>query len=165
MMSDLVSPFQAFLKQHGYQLTSERVEIAQVVGTQRRIFTTEELMAQLKEAGCHQSRGTVYSTVRLLAESGLILQLPQSSEARYLTSEQASLYAVCRCRCCGAEVLYRQPRRLKALHHATTYRYRLAQPLLIFYGVCHRCESDTAKTNNKRLANQAGRLQQAPTRR
>ena len=94
MMSDLVSPFKAFLKQHGYQLTSERVEIAQVVSLQRRIFTTEELMAQLKEGGYRQSRGTVYSTVRLLAEAGLIVQLPQASEAHYLTSEQASLYAV-----------------------------------------------------------------------
>lgn len=159
MMSDLVSLFKAFLKQHGYQLTSERMEIAQVVSLQRRIFTTEGLMAQLKEEGYRQSRGTVYSTVRLLAESGLIVQLPQASEAHYLTSEQASLYAVCRCRSCGAEVLYRQPRRLQALRHTTTHRYRLAQPLLIFYGLCQRCEREIAKTNNKKSAIQSDELQ------
>ena len=165
MMSDLVSPFKAFLKQHGYQLTSERMEIAQVVSLQRRIFTTEGLMAQLKEEGYRQSRGTVYSTVRLLAESGLIVQLPQASEAHYLTSEQASLYAVCRCRSCGAEVLYRQPRRLQALRHTTTHRYRLAQPLLIFSGLCQRCEREIAKTNNKKSATQSGRQQQASSSR
>ena len=165
MMSDLVSPFKAFLKQHGYQLTSERVEIAQVVSQQRRIFTTEELMARLKEEGYRQSRGTVYSTVRLLAESGLIVQLPQSSEAHYLTREQASLYAVCRCRSCGAEVLYRQPRRLKVLRHTTTHRYRLAQPLLIFYGLCQHCERETAKTNNKKSATQSGMQEQEPASR
>ena len=165
MMSDLVSPFKAFLKQHGYQLTSERVEIAQVVSQQRRIFTTEELMARLKEEGYRQSRGTVYSTVRLLAESGLIVQLPQASEAHYLTSEQASLYAVCRCRSCGAEVLYRQPRRLQALRHTTMHRYRLAQPLLIFSGLCQRCEREIAKTNNKKSATQSGRQQQASSSR
>ena len=165
MMSDLVSPFKAFLKQHGYQLTSERVEIAQVVSLQRRIFTTEELMAQLKEGGYRQSRGTVYSTVRLLAEAGLIVQLPQGDEARYLTSEQASLYAVCRCRCCGAEVLYRQPRRLEALRHAPTHRYRLVQPLLVFFGLCQRCERETAKTNNKRSETRSGGLQQASSSR
>lgn len=161
MMSDLVSPFKAFLKQHGYQLTSERMEIAQVVSLQRRIFTTEGLIAQLKEGGYRQSRGTVYSTVRLLAESGLIVQLPQASEAHYLTSEQASLYAVCRCRSCGAEVLYRQPRRLQALRHTTMHRYRLAQPLLIFFGLCQRCEREIAKTNNKKSATQSGELQKA----
>ena len=165
MMSDLVSPFKAFLKQHGYQLTSERVEIAQVVSQQRRIFTTEELMARLKEEGYRQSRGTVYSTVRLLVESGLIVQLPQASEAHYLTSEQASLYAVCRCRSCGAEVLYRQPRRLQALRHTTMHRYRLAQPLLIFSGICQRCEREIAKTNNKKSATQSGRQQQASSSR
>ena len=165
MMSDLVSPFKTFLKQHGYQLTSERMEIAQVVSLQRRIFTTEGLMAQLKEEGYRQSRGTVYSTVRLLAESGLIVQLPQASEAHYLTSEQASLYAVCRCRSCGAEVLYRQPRRLQALRHTTTHRYRLAQPLLIFSGLCQRCEREIAKTNNKKSATQSGRQQQASSSR
>lgn len=165
MMSDLVSPFKAFLKQHGYQLTSERMEIAQVVSLQRRIFTTEGLIAQLKEGGYRQSRGTVYSTVRLLAESGLIVQLPQASEAHYLTSEQASLYAVCRCRSCGAEVLYRQPRRLQALRHTTTHRYRLAQPLLIFSGLCQRCERDIAKTNNKKSAAQSGRQQQTSSSR
>ncbi len=165
MMSDLVSPFKAFLKQHGYQLTSERMEIAQVVSLQRRIFTTEGLMAQLKEEGYRQSRGTVYSTVRLLAESGLIVQLPQASEAHYLTSEQASLYAVCRCRSCGAEVLYRQPRRLQALRHTTMHRYRLAQPLLIFSGLCQRCEREIAKTNNKKSATQSGRQQQASSSR
>lgn len=165
MMSDLVSPFKVFLKQHGYQLTSERMEIAQVVSLQRRIFTTEGLIAQLKEGGYRQSRGTVYSTVRLLAESGLIVQLPQASEAHYLTSEQASLYAVCRCRSCGAEVLYRQPRRLQALRHTTTHRYRLAQPLLIFSGLCQRCERDIAKTNNKKSAAQSGRQQQTSSSR
>ena len=165
MMSDLVSPFKAFLKQHGYQLTSERMEIAQVVSLQRRIFTTEGLMAQLKEGGYRQSRGTVYSTVRLLAESGLIVQLPQASEAHYLTSEQASLYAVCRCRSCGAEVLYRQPRRLQALRHTTMHRYRLAQPLLIFSGICQRCEREIAKTNNKKSATQSGRQQKASSSR
>lgn len=165
MMSDLVSPFKAFLKQHGYQLTSERMEIAQVVSLQRRIFTTEGLMAQLKEEGYRQSRGTVYSTVRLLVESGLIVQLPQASEAHYLTSEQASLYAVCRCRSCGAEVLYRQPRRLQALRHTTMHRYRLAQPLLIFSGLCQRCEREIAKTNNKKSATQSGRQQQASSSR
>lgn len=165
MMSDLVSPFKAFLKQHGYQLTSERMEIAQVVSLQRRIFTTEGLIAQLKEGGYRQSRGTVYSTVRLLAESGLIVQLPQASEAHYLTSEQASLYAVCRCRSCGAEVLYRQPRRLQTLRHTTMHRYRLAQPLLIFSGICQRCEREIAKTNNKKSATQSGRQQKASSSR
>ena len=136
-----------------------------MVSLQRRIFTTEGLMAQLKEEGYRQSRGTVYSTVRLLAESGLIVQLPQASEAHYLTSEQASLYAVCRCRSCGAEVLYRQPRRLQALRHTTMHRYRLAQPLLIFSGLCQRCEREIAKTNNKKSATQSGRQQQASSSR
>lgn len=165
-MSDLASPFKAFLKQHGYQLTSERMEIAQQVGEQRRLFTTEELIAHLRGGGYRLSRGTVYSTVRLLAEAGLIVQIPQSSEARYLTSEQASRYAVCLCRNCGTEVLYRQPRRLRALRNATTQRYHLTQPVLIFYGLCQQCVRATTKdSNNKRSAPQGGVLQSSSSRR
>ena len=62
MMSDLVSPFKTFLKQHGYQLTSERMEIAQVVSQQRRIFTTEGLMAQLRRRAI--ARAVARSIVR-----------------------------------------------------------------------------------------------------
>lgn len=149
--SEIESLFRAFLKQHSYQITTERLEIARLVGMLRRAFTVEELIGHLKGGGYRQSRGTIYSTVHLLAHAGLIVQLPQMSEAYYITSKQAQDYAVCICRRCGAKMLYRQPSRLKTLGRSATHRYRSTQPLLVFYGVCQHCTRAITKGSyNKR---------------
>lgn len=144
--SGLAETFRDYLKQHRQKQTSERLSIASAVMEVRGVFSAKDVMMLLKEQGKRQSRGTIYSTIRLLAEAGLVLQLPQWGEARYLTSVQAATYAVCNCRLCGTQTLYRQSLRLKELKQQGVHRYGLVQPLLVYNGLCRECSSKQNRT-------------------
>jgi Fur family ferric uptake transcriptional regulator len=71
----LCAIFRRFLKGCGQKFTLERAQILDAIIRKDEIFEVEELLADMKAEGSRVSKATVYRTIRLLQEAGIIQQV------------------------------------------------------------------------------------------
>lgn len=64
--------FSKFLKERGQRFTKEREAILQKILSSRGHFDPESLYLKIKETGLKTSRASIYRTLNLLCECGLI---------------------------------------------------------------------------------------------
>ena len=65
----------ARLKENGVSPTQQRVEIAQVLLERPRHLAADQILDELHAAGNQISKATVYNTLRLFSEKGLVREL------------------------------------------------------------------------------------------
>lgn len=70
--SQEVTRFERFLKGRGLKLTGERFGILEAVFQRNHHFDAETLVAELRQDGGEVSRATVYRTLDLLVQCGLV---------------------------------------------------------------------------------------------
>jgi Fur family ferric uptake transcriptional regulator len=73
--------FQNFLGERGLKLTKERIAILKEVFSFHGHFEPEHLYLRMKEAGSKASRASVYRTLSLLVESGLVEKVTRTEKA------------------------------------------------------------------------------------
>lgn len=81
--------FRRTLKAEGLKYTPERARILDAVIQAPGAFTAEDVLARLREggAGAKASKATVYRTIKLLAQAGVIQQvLVQADQAHYVVT-------------------------------------------------------------------------------
>ena len=81
-----VEPFARFLRQQGLRMTSERRHILQHVFAAHTHFEAEDLQIRLREVGHRVSKATIYRTLKLLVESGILrvtMSHPDATSAQY----------------------------------------------------------------------------------
>lgn len=66
--------FKYFLKEKHLKYTNERKEIVQAIVSLNKHFNAEEIYQQLRSGGSNVSLATVYRTIPLLIDSGLIME-------------------------------------------------------------------------------------------
>ena len=109
--------FQAFLKQRGLRLTSERKAIAEIVFNLAPPFDVETLLGAVEQASSHISRSTVYRTLALLAASGLLTggsltrrlmtaPSPKEETPASLCISTHSKFIAGKCPWCGGDIIY-----------------------------------------------------------
>ena len=69
------SDIQARLAQYGIAATSQRVEVAEVLLAKPQHLAAEQILAMLRGKGSRVSKATVYNTLHLFAEKGLVRAL------------------------------------------------------------------------------------------
>ncbi len=80
----LCAVFRRKLKDEGQKYTPERAQILDTIIQLDDIFDAEQLQAELKGASIRVSKATIYRTLKLLQEAGIIQQVLVDSElARY----------------------------------------------------------------------------------
>ena len=65
----------AILEQHGVRPTSQRVRVAEMLLTAPRHITAEQILSALREGAGHVSKATVYNTLKLFVDQGLVRQI------------------------------------------------------------------------------------------
>jgi len=84
-IAPLCSVFRRSLKAQGLKYTPERALVLDAVVRVEGLFEAEEIMESLREAGHRVSKATIYRTIKLLQEAGLVQRvLSDNAEARYL---------------------------------------------------------------------------------
>jgi Fur family transcriptional regulator, iron response regulator len=63
------------LQGHGVSPTAQRVEIAGILLSARRHLSADQVLSRLDEQGAAVSKATVYNTLGLFAERGLVRQV------------------------------------------------------------------------------------------
>jgi len=101
----LISTFAAFLRRRGLRLTAERRHILQHIFSAHTHFEADDLHIRLREAGHRISKATIYRTVSLLQESGILRQslAPSGATSAYyeLVQEAGERHEHLQCEDCG----------------------------------------------------------------
>lgn len=86
-LEQLEERFKSYLYAHKGKVTNERLVLLRTIYKNEGHYSVDELMAMVKEQGTRISRATVYRTLDLLVQCGLIRRLAlEGQEARYESS-------------------------------------------------------------------------------
>jgi Fur family ferric uptake transcriptional regulator len=72
MITPLCSIFRQFLKRRGLKFTAERAQVLDAVLTKSGVFEADQLLSELRSAGHHASKATIYRTLKHLLEAGIV---------------------------------------------------------------------------------------------
>jgi len=73
--------FQTFLGEKGLKLTKERIAVLKEVFSSHEHFEPEQLYLRMKDSGSKASRASVYRTLNLLVESGLVEKVTRTEKS------------------------------------------------------------------------------------
>ena len=83
-MAPLCSVFRRYLKSLGLKYTPERADILNAIIEMDSLFEVEQLLSEMRGRGDRVSKATVYRTIKLLQDGGIITQaLFDSKQAHY----------------------------------------------------------------------------------
>jgi Fur family iron response transcriptional regulator len=92
--SDLDAPAESArrLSEFGIRPTAQRLQIAALLLAAPQHLSAEQILANLRAAGARVSKATVYNTLNLFAERGLIRQLSVDGARAWFDSNVAPHY-------------------------------------------------------------------------
>jgi Fur family ferric uptake transcriptional regulator len=73
-MAPLCAVFRRYLKTKNLKYTPERADILNRIIEKDDVFEAEELLLEMRQRGHRVSKATIYRTIRLLQEAGIITQ-------------------------------------------------------------------------------------------
>jgi len=83
-MAPLCAVFRRYLKSVNLKYTPERADILNAIIERDALFEVEELLADMRRRGYRVSKATVYRTIKLLQDAGIITQaLFDAKQAHY----------------------------------------------------------------------------------
>ena len=78
--SETSATAQAILERHGVRPTAQRLRIAEILLTQPRHLTAEQILETLRKFQGRVSKATVYNTLKLFVDQGLLRQIHADPE-------------------------------------------------------------------------------------
>lgn len=144
----LLERFRRHLRDHRLPVTRQRDLVAQTVFLSDEHLSVEAIQKQLRERGEHVGTATIYRTLDVLVQSGLV-RAHDFGEGfkRYEPLASQSHHEHLICLSCGKVVEFSSERleRMKALI-AEEYGFRHHHHRLEIYGFCRECQTRDAVT-------------------
>jgi Fur family ferric uptake transcriptional regulator len=141
MASEEQRRFAEYLKSEGLRLTQERRMILDEVFATHEHFEAEKIVAGLKRKGLHVSRASVYRTLPLLVQSGMLREVYSSekhSHFEHIFGHEHHDHLVCTK--CGRTMDFLEPRIEQLQEHiCKTYDFHPTSHELEIIGVCSSC--------------------------
>ena len=142
--------FREFLEIRGEKLTEPRRVLVGHIFDSHKHFDADELVADLRAAGRQVSRSTVYRTLRLLVEAGLLRELRLTNRTAYEHDYGYPSHDHLHCTECNAVVEFRNDeiRRLResiSLEHG----FRPSGHRFIITGTCPACSRARARPRRR----------------
>jgi Fur family ferric uptake transcriptional regulator len=97
-MAPLCAVFRRFLKSQRLKYTPERADVLEAIIERDGVFEVDQLLMDMRDRGHRVSKATIYRTVKLLQDAGIITQaLFDSKQAHYqlIYGKAARDYMVC----------------------------------------------------------------------
>ena len=73
--------FRRKLKSEGLKYTPERAQVLDVIVRQPGLFEADQIITEVKKTGIRVSKATVYRTIKLLVEAGIIQRVMLDADA------------------------------------------------------------------------------------
>ena len=85
ILEPLCAVFRQRLKAEGHKYTPERARVLDAIIERDRVFQADQLVDDLKDSGFRVSKATVYRTIKLLQDAGIIQRVPfNQDQAHYI---------------------------------------------------------------------------------
>ncbi len=142
--------FREFLAIRGEKLTEPRRVLIRQIFDSHKHFDADELVADLQAAGRQVSRATVYRTLRLLVEAGLLRELRLTNRTAYEHDFGYPSHDHMHCTECHRVIEFRNDE-IRKLREAISLEqgFRAAAHRFIITGVCAACSR--ARSPRRRL--------------
>ncbi|MCE1228362.1 MAG: transcriptional repressor [Firmicutes bacterium] len=137
-----VTRLESFLRAKNLKLTGERRIILDAIFRHESHFDAETLHADLKEAGSDVSRATVYRTLDLMVQAGLVRKNSLgSSHANYEAARNDDHHDHLICLGCNHVIEFFQPA-LEAMQEQVcqSHHFQLVHHSLQIFGLCPNCQ-------------------------
>lgn len=134
--------FRSYLRDHNLPVTAQRLAIADVVLHSDRHLSAEEVTRELAARNTAAGTATVYRTLDLLLESGLVVERDFGEGfRRYEPARDIPHHEHLLCTVCGRVTEFRDERleRMTTLI-AETHGFARQRHRLVIYGVCANCQ-------------------------
>jgi Fur family ferric uptake transcriptional regulator len=140
--SGAVNAFESFLRERNLPVTTQRLAIAEVVLTADRHLSADEVANALRARGRAAGTATVYRTLDVLVESGLVVERDFGEGfRRFEPARDTPNHEHLLCTLCGRVVEFRDERleRMTTIQ-AEAHDYARQRHRLVIYGVCGDCQ-------------------------
>ena len=140
-VSQLLDSFRRFLRERSLPVTPQREQVAEALFSSTKHLSADEVEQALRERGVHVGKATIYRTLDLLADSGMISERDFGEGfRRYERVPGHPHHEHLICLRCGKVVEFSDDRleRMKSLV-AEEYGFRHSHHRLEIYGVCRDC--------------------------
>lgn len=139
-----------YLLQGNHRKTSERYAILDAAYRISGLFSMEELGLQLEnQKGLVVSRATLYNTVKLLVELGLLVKHHTKAHVKYAAVQNKKGHCQQVCTVCGKVKDLNLPEMTTLFGELRVNRFRKENFMLQIFGVCHTCQQHLAKQTEK----------------
>jgi Fur family ferric uptake transcriptional regulator len=142
--------FREFLEIRGEKLTEPRRILVRHIFDSHKHFDADELVADLRTAGRRVSRSTVYRTLRLLVEAGLLRELRLTNRSAYEHDYGYPSHDHLHCTVCNQVVEFRNDE-IRKLREAVSqeHGFRPVGHRFVISGICPACSR--ARSPRRRL--------------
>jgi Fur family ferric uptake transcriptional regulator len=142
--------FREFLEIRGEKLTAPRRTLVRHIFDSHKHFDADELVSDLQKEGHRVSRATVYRTLRLLVEAGLLRELRLTNRSAYEHDYGYPSHDHLHCTECNKVVEFRNDA-IRLLREAVSleHGFRPSGHRFIITGVCPACARAHARPRRR----------------
>lgn len=135
-----VEKFREFLEIRGEKLTDRRRLLVDHIFNSHKHFDADELVRDLHDAGHRVSRATVYRTLRLLVEAGLLRELRLTNRSAFEHDYGYPAHDHLHCTSCNRVVEFRNDEILRLRDAiSAAHGFRPSGHRFLITGVCAAC--------------------------
>ncbi len=134
----------AAMRQYGYKLTPQRRAVIQVIASSQDHLTPATIYEKVHQGYPNIGLVTVYRTVEVLAELGLICELPTEGICRSYAIGATEHHHHLICSNCGTVIDFTR-HDLSELEQSLSKKseFKIDSHLLEFFGLCRACQKAT----------------------
>lgn len=131
-----------YMEQRAMRKTPERDEVLRVVEMAGGIFTIDELAGLMCEHAKFQvSRATLFNTMEMLCDAGLVIKHMLATAAHYELRGDANPKAYTICRQCGTITRVTVGTAKLALQNLRVRYFSREDTLVYMHGLCRKCQA------------------------
>ena len=140
-----------YVKEHDLRKTPERYEILRVAELADSIFTIDDLMQLMKKHAAFQvSRGTIFNTMELFYDAGLIIKHALATAAHYELRTDCNPKAYTICHQCNSIAKVSTSTAKLALQNLKVRYFNTEDKLLYIHGICRNCQAKNRQEARKK---------------
>ena len=141
-----------YMEQRTMRKTPERYEVLRVVEMADGIFTIDELSGLMRlHAQFQVSRATLFNTMELFCEAGLVIKHSLATAAHYEMRTDSSPKAYVICRQCNTITKVSTSTARLALQNLHVRYFNIEDKLVYMHGLCRKCQAKNRQEARKKV--------------